>query len=215
MIAMISIDPGSQSTQDNYKLLIGGIIPRPIAFVTTLSEDGVLNAAPFSFFNIVSADPPMIAVSVQRKSGGVRKDTARNAIAKGQFVVHVADEGYVEALNATAAPVLPDVSEVELAGLTPVPSEVIAIPGVAEASIRLECVLEQAIELGGTLNTPGLEGKGVPSTDLLIGRIVRFHIDEKVYRGGKIDPDALKPVSRLAGNDYAKLGERFTLVRPT
>lgn len=212
---MISINPDNQSAKDNYKLLIGGIIPRPIAFVTTLSEEGVLNAAPFSFFNIVSADPPMLAVSVQRKSGGERKDTARNAIAKGQFVVHVADDGYVEALNATAAPVQPDVSEVELAGLTPVPSEVISVPGIAEAAIRLECVLEQAIELGGTMNAAGLEGEGVPSTDLLIGRVVRFHIDERVYQGGKIDPDALKPVSRLAGNDYAKLGERFTIVRPT
>ncbi|GBG11636.1 hypothetical protein PAT3040_06467 [Paenibacillus agaridevorans] len=209
-MTMISIDPEGQSTQDNYKLLIGGIIPRPIALVTTLSEEGVLNAAPFSFFNIVAADPPMIAVSVQRKSG-IQKDTARNAIAKRQFVTHIADERYVEALNVTAAPAPPDVSEVELAGLTPVASEIITVPGVAEAAIRLECVLEQAIPLGGTL----IGDAGVPSTDLLIGRVVRFHIDEKLYNNGRIDPEALKPVSRLAGNDYAKLGERFTLVRPT
>ncbi|MHA6481922.1 flavin reductase family protein [Paenibacillus sp. strain BS8-2] len=209
---MISIDPASQSTKDNYKLLIGGIIPRPIAFVTTLSEDGVLNGAPFSFFNIVSSDPPMIAVSVQRKTGGVQKDTARNAIARREFVAHVADERYIEALNAAAAPVASDVSEVELAGLTRIPSEGIAVPGVAEAAFRLECVLEQAIELGGTLDA---QGEGVPSTDLLIGRVVRFHVDERIYRDGKIDPDALKPVSRLAGDDYAALGERFTLIRPT
>jgi flavin reductase (DIM6/NTAB) family NADH-FMN oxidoreductase RutF len=81
--AMLSIDPASQSVQDNYKLLIGSIVPRPIAFVTTQSSEGVLNAAPFSFFNIVTANPPMVAVSVQRKPGGVQKDTARTAAAAG------------------------------------------------------------------------------------------------------------------------------------
>ncbi|MDQ6418792.1 flavin reductase family protein [Paenibacillus sp. LHD-117] len=202
----IAIDPGAQSAHDNYKLLIGSIIPRPIAFVTTLSREGVLNAAPFSFFNIVTADPPMVSVSVQRKNGEP-KDTARNAANRGEFVVHIADERYVEAINETAAPVPPDVSEVGLAGLTPVPSDRIAVPGVAEARVRMECVLEQTIPLGGH--------DGTPSCDLLIGRVVRFHIDDELYEKGRIDPDALLPVSRLAGNDYAKLGERFTLVRPT
>lgn len=202
---MIAIDPESQSTQDNYKLLIGSIIPRPIAFVTTLSEEGVLNAAPFSFFNIVTANPPMVSVSVQRKNGA-KKDTAHHAEKRGEFVVHIADERYIEAINETAAPVASNVSEVELAGLTAVPSEKIAVPGVAEARVRLECVLERTIPLGGS--------DGTPACDLLIGRVVQFHLDEALYERGRIDPDGLKPVSRLAGNDYAKLGERFTLVRP-
>lgn len=205
---MPSIDPDSQSVQDNYKLLIGSIIPRPIAFVTTLSEEGVLNAAPFSFFNIVSADPPLVSVSVQRKNGE-QKDTARHAGKRGEFVVHIADERYIEAVNETAAPVPPDVSEVALAGLTPVPSDRIAVPGVAEASVRMECVLERSIPLGGAADG------SAPSCDLLIGRVVRFHVDDALYDRGRINPDALQPVSRLAGNDYAKLGERFTLVRPT
>ncbi|RIX51552.1 flavin reductase family protein [Paenibacillus nanensis] len=202
---MVVIDPDKQSAQDNYKLLIGSIIPRPIAFVTTLSESGVLNAAPFSFFNIVTANPPMISVSVQRKSGQ-QKDTAKHAAARREFVVHIADERYIEAVNQTAAPVPEEISEVELAGLTPVPSERISIPGVAEASVRMECVLEQSIPLGGEA--------GTPSCDLLIGRVVRFHIDDSLYEQGRINPDKLQPVSRLAGDDYAKLGERFTLVRP-
>jgi len=202
---MIVIDPERQSAQDNYKLLIGSIIPRPIALVTTLSANGVLNAAPFSFFNIVSSNPPMVSLSVQRKNG-IQKDTARNAVAQGAFVVHIADETYVEAMNATAAQVASDISEVELAGLTAVASDRIKVPGVLEASIRMECVLEQALPLGGTEDSP--------ACDLLIGRVVRFHIADSLYENGRIDPDGLKPVSRLAGQDYAKLGERFTLVRP-
>lgn len=203
---MLSIDPSSQSTQDNYKLLSGSVIPRPIAFVTTLSEEGVLNAAPFSFFNVVTADPPMVSVSVQRKNGE-QKDTARHAASRGEFVVHIPDERYIEAINQTAAPVPPDVSEVSLAGLTAVPSEQISVPGVGEARIRMECVLERSIPLGGR--------EGAPSADLLIGRVVRFHIASELYDNGRIDPEGLAPVSRLAGNDYSKLGERFIIVRPT
>lgn len=202
---MISIDPASQSERDNYKLLIGSIIPRPIAFVTTLAGDGTLNAAPYSYFNIVAANPPMVSVSVQRKNG-VPKDTSRNAIEAGAFVVHISDESYVEQINLAAASLPPDESEVDFAGLTPVPSERIAVPGVAEAKIRMECVLEQAIPLGGTAASP--------ACDLLIGRVVCFHLDESVYGNGYIDPAALRPVSRLAGISYAKLGEMFAIERP-
>lgn len=202
---MIAIDPESQSAQDNYKLLIGSIIPRPIALVTTLSAEGVLNAAPFSFFNIVSSDPPMLSVSVQR-TNGLRKDTARHAEARGAFVVHIADEHYVEAMNQTAAPVASHISEVALAGLTAVDSDKIVVPGIREARVRMECVLERILPLGGT--------DGSPACDLLIGRVVRFHIADFLYHHGRIDSEGLQPVSRLAGNDYAKLGERFTLIRP-
>lgn len=207
---MISIDPGGQSAQENYKLLIGSVIPRPIALVTTLSEEGVLNAAPFSFFNIVTASPPILSLSVQRKNG-LRKDTARNAIAVGAFVVHIADERYAEAMNATAAPVEPHVSEVELAGLTAVPSDCIAVPGIAEARIRMECVLEQALPLGEGEG----EGEEEPSCDLLLGRVVRFHMADELYKDGCINAADLQPISRLAGNDYARLGSSFTLIRPT
>nr|WP_191296932.1 flavin reductase family protein [Paenibacillus sp. PL91] len=205
-MTVLSIDPTSQSVQDNYKLLIGSIVPRPIAFVTTLSSEGVLNAAPFSFFNIVTANPPMVAVSVQRKPGGALKDTARNAAAAGEFVVHISDESYIEALNETAANVPPEESEVAIAGLTAIASEHISVPGVAEARIRMECVLEQSLPLGGT--------EASPACDLLIGRVVRFHIDEALYENGRINAKALKPVSRLAGSDYAKLGDQFSIERP-
>lgn len=202
---MLSIDPNLQSERDNYKLLTGSIIPRPVAFVTTLSGTGVLNAAPFSYFNIVTADPPMISVSVQRKQG-LPKDTARNAMELGAFVVHISDESNIEQINETAASLPPDESEIALAGLTPVPSESIPVPGVAEAKVRMECVLEREIQLGGTAEHP--------AADLLIGRVVRFHIAESVYEGGRITAAELKAISRLAGNDYAALGPVFSIRRP-
>ncbi len=102
---MLSINPNEQSEKENYKLLTGSIIPRPVAFVTSVTKDGVLNGAPYSYFNIVAANPPLISVSVQRKAGE-RKDTSRNAIEKGEFVVHISDESYVAAINETAANLL-------------------------------------------------------------------------------------------------------------
>jgi len=203
---MHTIDPAELSDRDNYKLLIGSIVPRPIAFVTTLSAGGVVNAAPYSYFNIVSSSPPMLSVSVQRKNGEP-KDTSRNAMATGQFVVHISDETYIAQINETAASLPPDESEVVLAGLTPVASSQVAVPGMKEARIRMECVLERAIPLG--------DKDGKPACDLLIGRIVQYHFDSAVYNNGYIDAEALKPVSRLAGNTYAKLGELFEIERPS
>jgi len=204
---MITIDPSAISERDNYKLLSGSIVPRPIAFVTTLSDNGVLNGAPFSYFSIVSTQPPMLSVSVGRKQG-VMKDTARNAIHAGAFVVHVVDERNVEKVNVTAAGLPSDVSEVEIAGLTQVDSEMIQVPGVEEAKIRMECVLEQVIPLGGA----GSE----PANDLLIGRVVRFHLANDVYDPikGYINSESLRPVGRMAGNDYAALGKLFSIERP-
>lgn len=202
---MLVIDPSAQSERDNYKLLIGSIIPRPVALVTTLSSEGVLNAAPFSYFNIITANPPMIAVSVQRNNG-IPKDTARNAQEQGAFVVHITDEDNVEAANQTAAALPPDRSEVEAAQLTPVASRSIDVPGIQEAKIRMECLLEASLPLGGDGDTP--------SCDLLIGRVVLFHIAEALYHQGRISAELLRPVSRLAGNNYSKLGEIFELERP-
>jgi flavin reductase (DIM6/NTAB) family NADH-FMN oxidoreductase RutF len=204
MISLLSIDPSLNGDRENYKFLIGSIIPRPIAFITSMSSEGVLNAAPFSYFNIVAANPPMISISVQR-SAGRQKDTARNIINTKEFVVHIVDTQNVDKVNETAATLPPNQSEIELAGLTPVESIMISVPGVKEAKVRYECVLEQALELGG---------KSSPSCDLIIGRIVQFHIDPEIYEDGRIDPIGLGAVSRLAGNDYAKIGEIFTRERP-
>ncbi|RXJ02473.1 flavin reductase family protein [Anaerobacillus alkaliphilus] len=194
------IDPSQNTSQENYKLLIGSIIPRPIAFVTTQSQSGVINGAPFSYFNIVSSNPPLISISIQR-GGDRQKDTARNILAKKEFVVHIVDEDNVEKVNMTAASLPPDESEIELSGLTPISSTKISVPGVKEAKIRMECVLEQSLELGG-------------NCDFIIGRVVQFYFSDEIYQDGKINPHSLRAVSRLAGNDYAKIGEIFTLERP-
>lgn len=201
------LDPATQTDRDNYKLLIGSIVPRPIALVTSLSQDGVLNVAPFSYFSVIASQPPLLSVSIQRKQG-VMKDTARNAIDRGAFVVHSVDESNVHMANQAAASLPPDKSEIEIAGFTPITSEAIEVPGIQEAKIRMECVLEQSISLGGD----GQE----PACDLLIGRVVRFHFADDVYDQDKgyVLADKLKPVSRMAGNDYATIGKQFSLARP-
>jgi flavin reductase (DIM6/NTAB) family NADH-FMN oxidoreductase RutF len=202
---MYSIDPNDLQERENYKFLIGSIIPRPIAFVTSVNGDGVVNGAPFSFFNVVSSNPPMISVSVQRKNGQM-KDTSRNIAANGEFVVHVVSEEFVRAINETAANLPPDESEIERAGLTLVPSDIVKVPGVQEAKVRFECTLEQTLTLGGDENGPGC--------DLLIGRVRKYHIEEDLYKEGYIDKDQLRAMSRLAGNDYATIGDVVTIERP-
>lgn len=200
---LIEIDPKQNSERDNYKLLIGSIIPRPIAFVTTLSEEGVVNGAPFSYFNIVSSNPPMISLAIQRPNGRL-KDTARHIHYNHQFVVHIVDDTNVTKINETAASLPVTESEIELAKLTIVQSKSVSVPGIQEAKIRMECKLVQAIPLGN-------EEHG---TDLFIGEIVQFHIDETIYNEGRIDPRELNAVSRLAGSDYATIGHIFTIERP-
>lgn len=201
---MLSLNPKSNSERENYKLLIGSIVPRPIAFITSVGEDGTINGAPFSYFNIVSSNPPMVSIAIQRKNGE-RKDTARNIAEKHEFVVHIVDEDNVDKINITAASLPPNESEIDKADLTLVSSDSISTPGIKEAKVRFECILEQIVELGE---------EGAITTDLLIGKIVRFHIDESIYEQGRINSDSLKAVSRLAGSNYAKIGEVFSIKRP-
>ena len=200
---MISIDPKQNSERDNYKLLIGSIIPRPIAFVTTQSKEEIVNGAPFSYFNIVSSNPPMVSLAIQRPNGRV-KDTARNIYDNQQFVVHMVDGENVAKINETAASLPASESEIELANLTLVASDNVTVPGIMEAKVRMECRLVQAISLGGE----------EPSSDLFIGEVVQFHIDEAIYEDGKVDPKSLNAVSRLAGTSYATIGKIFSLERP-
>ncbi|HBJ02503.1 MAG TPA: hypothetical protein DDY89_20345 [Lysinibacillus sp.] len=201
---MISIDPTKNSERENYKLLIGSIIPRPIAFVTTKSEQGVINGAPFSYFNIVSSNPPMISLAIQRPNGHL-KDTARHIHYQEQFVVHIVDEDNVEQVNETAVSLPVTESEIDRAQFTLIESQQIAVPGIQEAKVRMECRLVQTIPL---MN--GEEQTG----DLFIGEVVQYHIDETIYNEGRIDPRRLKAISRLAGSNYAKIGDIFALERP-
>ena len=202
---MISLNPNAISENETAKILKGTIIPRPIAFVTTISEEKIVNGAPFSYFNIVAASPPMISLSIQRE-GGFIKDTARNIEFNGEFVVHIVDEENVAKVNETAASLPFNKSELELADMTEVRSEKISVPGVIEAKVRMECKLVKAIPL---------EKDGTVVCDLFIGEVVQFHLDEGIYEAnGRITANKLNPVSRLAGADYAKLGTLFSIERP-
>lgn len=204
---MWAIDPKSKTERENYKLLTGSIIPRPIAFVTTKGENGVINGAPFSYFNIVTADPPLISLSIQRKAGNVMKDTARNIVDTHSFVIHIVDETNVEEINRSAATLPNHQSELAQMDVTMVSSTKIDVPAITEAKVRYECLLEKHI--------PIEMEKDKITADLIIGRIVQYHIADDVYmENDKINPEKLGAVSRLAGSNYATLGEIVSIERP-
>jgi flavin reductase (DIM6/NTAB) family NADH-FMN oxidoreductase RutF len=141
------IDFDALSAYQRYKLMASLIVPRPIALVTTLNEDGVVNAAPFSMFNMVGEDPPLVMLSVNHhNSQGRLKDTARNILARREFVVHLPDEGLAEAMHRCAAECPAEVSELDLTGLHAVPSHTVAVPSIAEAPVAFECVLHEHLE---------------------------------------------------------------------
>lgn len=196
---MKTIHMDTLANRESYRLLTGSILPRPIAFVTTLSEEGVLNAAPFSFFNAIASDPPLVILSVSMDKDK-KKDTARNILDKKEFVVHIVSEDLLKTVNDTSARFAPHVSEVERTGLTPVPSATVSVPGIKEAKIRLECVLETTLT--------------VKTNDLFIGRVRTMHVDEGIYEDGAINIEKLKVVGRLGGASYATLGKIIHLKRP-
>lgn len=201
---MIHFKPEELSERDNYKFLIGSIIPRPVALITSVSANEVLNIAPFSYFNIVTSNPPIVSVALQRKNGKL-KDTARNILEKEEAVIHIVDQINVNQANQTAANLAGDKSELDLTSFTLVSSDSVDIPGLNEAKIRFEVVLEKHISL---------ENNGVPSVDLMLLKIKQYHIQEDIYHEGRINPDGLSAISRLAGHDYAKIGDIFTIKRP-
>ncbi len=203
---MISLNPLELSERENYTFLTGAIVPRPIAIISTISNEGVLNIAPFSYFSIVSSNPPLISVSIQRRNGE-RKDTARNAIDSGEFVVHITDEDNVEGANKTAAELPPDQSELDGSSFQKVDSVHVRVPGLIPAKIRMECTLHKVVPLGGHTAEEA-------SCDLLIGNVVFYHVDETIFKEGTIHTELLKPVSRLSGQNYMKIGEQFVLERP-
>lgn len=201
---MKSIKPEELTERDNYKFLIGSVIPRPIAVVTSLSDEGVLNIAPFSYFNIVTSNPPILSVSIQRKSG-MMKDTTRNILALQEAVIHIADEENIVDINQTAANLEASESELELTRFTTSPSKLVQVPQINEMKIKMEVSLFEHVPI--TVD-------GQTNTDLLLLKVEQYHIEDELYYEGRIDPDRLKPMSRLAGNDYASLGQRTTIPRP-
>jgi flavin reductase (DIM6/NTAB) family NADH-FMN oxidoreductase RutF len=199
------IDPNDVSYKERYKLMIGTVVPRPIAFVSTISPQGDLNLAPFSYFTAITADPPTICFAPGRRSSdGDRKDTLGNIEATGEFVVNVVTETIGQAMVSTAVDFPPGTNEFEIADLTPVPSRVVKPPRVGESPINMECKLYQVIPIGP-------EGPGGGA--LVIGEIVMFHIADELYDDGRIRIEDLKPLGRLAGHDYTTLGKIVSIKR--
>jgi len=207
---MLTFDPERETSQNIYKLMTGVVVPRPIAFVSTRSGRGVPNLAPFSFFNAVCAAPPVLlfAAAVREEDSarglGTHKDTLLNVIATKEFVVNVVTEEIVERMNLTAAQVPPDVDEFALAGLTPVASEVVCAPRVAESPVQMECRLRQVVEISDELR----------GSTLVLGNVVRFHVREDLVENFRIDQERLAAVGRMAGSGYARTRDRFDLERP-
>lgn len=198
------IFPAGLTYKDNYKLLSGAVIPRPIALISTKSEAGnrgINNVAPFSFFNVVSTDPPMVMFVVHNREGQ-QKDTLVNIRNHPLFVANMVSEPFLRQAHATSIAYLPEIDEFEEAGLTPIRANAIDGIGVAEALVRFECELERMLEIGNVV--------------MIIGRVVCYDIADNVYQGNfKLDLDALKPVGRLSGNRYGLLSKTlFFKVQP-
>ena len=193
------------STFPNFnRVLTGVVVPRPIAFVSTVSEDGIVNLAPFSFFNAVAYSPPTVVLGISRQADWKEKDTLSNIEATGEFVVNVVSDEIAAAMNATAAEFPADVDEFEISGLTPAPSEAVRAPRVAESPVNMECRLDQVVPIGDRET----------GNALVIGHIVLMHLRDDIIEGHRIDHDRLKPVGRLAGNMYCDTHDTYELVRP-
>jgi len=193
------IDPKAVEQRHLHHFLISVIVPRPIAFVSTVGADGTHNLAPFSYFNLISSRPPLVGISVNRRTAGP-KDTSRKVRETGDFVVNLVDEALsaqaVDASGEWAA----DVDEFALTGLTPVASEKVKAPRVGESPVSLECRLERIVDVG--------------DTDFIIGEVVWAHVRDDVLRDGRVDPLLLKPVGRLGGDMCTVVREVFSKPRP-
>jgi flavin reductase (DIM6/NTAB) family NADH-FMN oxidoreductase RutF len=201
----MDLDPANLSASDVYRVLISVITPRPIAWISTVSLSGVVNLAPFSFFNGVAPDPPTVLFSGVNHRDGRKKDTVINVEATGEFVVNIASFDLREPLNNSAADLPYEVSELERAGLTPVPSLRVRVPRVAEARAHLECVLHKIVVVG----------EGPLAANLVIGRVVLIHVADTVLDpNGRVDPRALDTIGRMGGDGYVRTTDIFSLPRP-
>ena len=192
------IDPDSLDPQSRYKLLIGSVVPRPIAWTSTMNRKGVHNLAPFSFFTVASRNPPMLCISVGPRTDQPpdTKDTLSNIEEMKEFVINIVSLPLWNAMYESSRTHPPEADEFEKAGLTPAGCEVVRAPRVEETAVSMECVLERVLELG--------------TDHLVIGRMVRFHVREELYENGRINVAKLQPLGRLTGN-YTKIETIFEL----
>jgi flavin reductase (DIM6/NTAB) family NADH-FMN oxidoreductase RutF len=179
-----------------YKLLTGVVVPRPIAWVTTRNQTGLINLAPFSCFTFVSNKPPMIGINVGRKNG-LEKDTGRNIHTSKDFVVNIADDSLVDLVHESAIEFPPEISEVDILGMETIASDRITTPRLAISPISLECRFHSATPFGDT------------GSEFIVGEILVFHIRADLMEEGKIDTAKLRPLARMGGPVYASIGQHI------
>jgi flavin reductase (DIM6/NTAB) family NADH-FMN oxidoreductase RutF len=210
---MRTLDPAQIAPNEIYKLMIGMIVPRPIAFVSTVDAAGIRNLAPFSYFTACSSNPPVVCFCTAVRTGPrPYKDTLLNVEATGEFVVNIVSEDIAAQMNLTSADVPPEIDEFELSGLTPIASDLVKPPRVAESKVQMECRLHQIVRVGDQ------PGGGI----LVLGEVLRFHVLESLFNdkmgdqngGYKIDPDKLNAVGRMGGPVYTRTLDRFEMQRP-
>lgn len=201
----VEVDFAKLPFQEAYKLIIGSVVPRPIAWVSTISTKGVPNLAPFSFFNGICSNPPSLLFCPVNTPDGREKDTLLNVRETKQFVVNFVSYELAEKMNQTSANYPYGVSEFEKAGLSQAASTRIKPPRVAEAPIAMECELLNIVPVG-----PGGAGSG----HVVIGKILYMHARENVYKDGKIMLEEFNPIARLAGSNYCRVESTFSLERP-
>ena len=199
------IDPANQSFSENHKLMIGSIVPRPIALVSTISKGNIKNVAPFSYFNGVCSNPPTIMFAPARRGyDGKTKDTLNNIRETNEFAINIVSEEIVEPMVACSTDYSDEVDEFKISDFTPIQCDKILAPRVKESKVVFECKLNTVIEIG-----PSKPGGGF----VVIGEIVLFHINDDVFKDGKIDLSLLNPVGRLSGNNYSRVFDSFEVKR--
>lgn len=215
---MLGFDPSIVEVASMYSLMISAVVPRPVGFVSSMSSDGSFNLAPYSYFNVMGHNPPILAIGCCRHGGRpanngepAKKDTLANIEETGEFVVNIISDWFVEAANFTCGDYDRGVNEMQLAGLTPVPSQKIKPPRVAESAVQMECKLRHVMNFEGR--------DGVQSLSVILGEVIMCHVHQEVTERsptGKVvvDPIKLRPISRLGGVTYARIAELFELPRP-
>ncbi len=196
---MIKINMEHVDKRAAYGLLTSSVVPRPIALVTTISEDGIVNIAPFSYFNVVTASPARLSIVIGKKMGSL-KDTARNVFNNRKFVVHVVTESNLVDANMSAAKLPSNQSELSVTDFTVEHSDTFEVPHLKDNPLYFECVLDQYVSF--------------EDSDMIIGKVSNMYVLEQLLIDGKVDVKALNPIGRLSGNSYAKLGDFITLKRP-